>query len=521
MPGEMAALFIGLGLKTDELNKGISNAQGQLNSFFGWLKSMIAPMAGALALGSLFGKWSSQADELGKFADRLGVGIQEMDAWSRAAQLSGASAGEFMGTLDGLNKSIQEIAEIGTGRAKKSFDELGIKIKDSAGKTKSSIDILNELAGKVGGMDTAKFAGLAKKAGIDAGTITLLQTGKKSVQELVNEMKQFALTKDDQEAAEKFNNSVQVLGKSLLSVAAVFFRNVTPAITWFADKLTKLFAYLKQHGAAVIAFFEALAAVIAYKFTPAVIAMGKAWLKNPLTWIIAGLALLAIVIEDLWVYINGGKSAFGGFWSMFGKGDGAISGLIQGFLQFVLYSTVAIGMMMKMKGALGDVGTAFNILNKVFAKTVIGAVIAIIVLLIMLLIKNWDSVVAGFDTGIKKIKEWFEGIKQTINDFKESVSGVMDKVQNFFGFGDKKKTDATASALGPIPGANITSSASVPGQVLTQGGARNINTDTTINGGINIVVPGGDPDKIARGISGATQDAFRRDAALNAASPAW
>ena len=42
--------------------------------------------------------------------------------------------------------------------------------------------------------------------------------------------------------------------------------------------------------------------------------------RNPLTWIIALLAGLALVIDDLLVYMEGGESQLKDFWALFGTG---------------------------------------------------------------------------------------------------------------------------------------------------------------------------------------------------------
>lgn len=43
-------------------------------------------------------------------------------------------------------------------------------------------------------------------------------------------------------------------------------------------------------------------------------AMLLAFITNPITWVIAALAVLALLIDDFMTYLDGGKSEFGGFW---------------------------------------------------------------------------------------------------------------------------------------------------------------------------------------------------------------
>ena len=73
----------------------------------------------------------------------------------------------------------------------------------------------------------------------------------------------------------------------------------------------------------MIAFFTGLAGVITGLMLPALTAMATAaWAAiAPFTPLIAIVGAVALVIDDLITYINGGESALSGLWSVFGTGD--------------------------------------------------------------------------------------------------------------------------------------------------------------------------------------------------------
>lgn len=69
--------------------------------------------------------------------------------------------------------------------------------------------------------------------------------------------------------------------------------------------------------------FYWLAGVITTLMLPALTAMATAaWAAiAPFAPLIAIVGAVALVIDDLITYIQGGESAFGDFWKMFGEGD--------------------------------------------------------------------------------------------------------------------------------------------------------------------------------------------------------
>lgn len=89
------------------------------------------------------------------------------------------------------------------------------------------------------------------------------------------------------------------------------------------DLLGDLLGWVKENKQFVILFFTGLAGVITTLMLPALTAMATAaWAAiAPFTPLIAAIGAIALVIDDLITYINGGESALSGLWSIFGTGD--------------------------------------------------------------------------------------------------------------------------------------------------------------------------------------------------------
>ena len=99
-----------------------------------------------------------------------------------------------------------------------------------------------------------------------------------------------------------------------MSFASIIFRMVTPAFKAGIDTVTEWVSYLKKHEVAVQAFFTILSAVITTMVIPTLARLGKALWRNPITWVIAAIALLSIAIEDFYGWANGKQSAFQEVW---------------------------------------------------------------------------------------------------------------------------------------------------------------------------------------------------------------
>ena len=76
-----------------------------------------------------------------------------------------------------------------------------------------------------------------------------------------------------------------------------------------------------MHGDILTMALYAIVAVVTGLLLPALWSLFTAILANPITWVIMLIAAFLLVLEDLWVYANGGKSAFEDLWKMLGTGD--------------------------------------------------------------------------------------------------------------------------------------------------------------------------------------------------------
>ena len=318
------SLVISLGVDPQGVDKGMNQAESRLKSGVGNIvRNVLAPLAGAFAFGSLVSKYLSAADRLGELSQSLDIGVQELDAWSTAAAMSGGSAEAFQSTLSALNTKILDATVFGKKMAQTVFNELGIKLTGANGKAKTTIDIFRELAAMADTMDKTKFAGIARKLGLDQGTIMMLQAGSKEVDKLVGEMKDLAFTQRDAEVAGEFNDAIDLLGKTLLSASAIFMRVFVPVLSFVTQKFQVAINFLRKHEPFVMGFFTTLAVILGAKLLPILKTLiATAYrIALPFLPLLAIVTAVALAIDSLWAYINGGETALAEFWAIFGTGE--------------------------------------------------------------------------------------------------------------------------------------------------------------------------------------------------------
>lgn len=143
------------------------------------------------------------------------------------------------------------------------------------------------------------------------------------------------VTKEDIELYKKGREAIVGFRIAMADLSAKIMREAMPVMKFLIDGLNKFSAWCDRNGDNIVRFLKVAAGVLTAIFLPALLKVGAAMLANPLTWIILALGALIVVIDDLVVYMQGGKSALGGFWSQFGTGE-EISNAIHTALEAVM-----------------------------------------------------------------------------------------------------------------------------------------------------------------------------------------
>ena len=285
--------------------QGFAGAEAAVGKFKGFLSSMWAqisgPLMGAFAIGGSVSSFISNSMSAGELAEKLKVDVEEIQIWSGAMDRAGGSASGLQSTIEKLNAS-----------GKANGDVFGT---------------LMGLAEKAEHMSKEAFVEHAKRLEIDEKTIEVLAQGKKALEAHLKRQEELGVyTKEDAEQSKKFKQGLADLLQAWDGLTSFIGRFAVPVMSAVAGVLTSIVANLRRHTPVVVAAIGAVGAALAFKLMPPlkelpklVAGVSRAFLRwLPFVAIIAGIALL---VDDLYAYVSGGKSAFAEFWSIFGTGE--------------------------------------------------------------------------------------------------------------------------------------------------------------------------------------------------------
>lgn len=274
-----------------------------------------AAIVGAMSIGSAFGTWKEQSAELGAVSRNLKMSMEDVQGWTGAMGKFGGTAADFESTIRGLNGQLARMATTGHSRAGTLLESIGIDA-GGIGRQRNALEVLQEMAQVMEGMNKDEAQGIGAALGLDSATIMLLQQGRDGMRDLIREKKESAVyTKEDAEAVKAYNVAMGGLKKNFMGIVSVLFRMVTPALTTITKYISQFVGYIRKHQTAIKAFFVMIAALVTGLLLPAFLNFFRTLLMNPFTWVILGLMALAAVIEDFVVWLDGGDSALERFWS--------------------------------------------------------------------------------------------------------------------------------------------------------------------------------------------------------------
>lgn len=198
-------------------------------------------------------------DAFYKMSQKTGVSVEELSKLNYAAGLSGVTNEALQKSLTALSVSLVE-AKDASSPAAKSFEALGISVRDTDGRMKSSTAILYELADRFAAMpDGVEKTNLAvdlfgKKLGADM--IPLLNTGSAGLKEMGDEAERLGIVMSTELAkkSEEFNDNLERLSKLSESAGIGIANALIPA-------LNALLTEYLDAGKAGLTFWESVTGI--------------------------------------------------------------------------------------------------------------------------------------------------------------------------------------------------------------------------------------------------------------------
>lgn len=510
MPGNVVEeFFLSVGLETNQIDKGLDTVQSKLKSgFMNIMKSAVAPalsMLGAFSAGDFIQQLGSEAQEIQRYAQLVGMSTEQMSAWAGAADRFGIEAGDLTDILTDVNDKVTDVVNNDAGPFKELIERGLIQsFQHADGTLKTTEEIIEELSDAVKGLGGQEGAGLLKRLGFnDPRMLSFMMQGGDAMRALVEQMKaQGGYTDADAESAKQFTVALKDMARSLKMLLLPVFRVMSPMLA----ALAKGFDFGAKHAAAFVPALIALSVVMAARLIPTIKTLGKeikAAFSIKRFGIVAALIGLGLLLDDFVTWLQGGKSAFGDFYdALFGGIDGAKK-FIEELMKFAEVAGIVAGIvaaMWALSAVLSAVQTAMSAFGIVSLGT-FGLIIAGIGALIAaawLIYNNWDEICAavskvweGFINGITGLWNGFTGaVTAWLNWFANAFSNIINKIVSF---GEK-----IGSFIGGLDFGNISASFDASGYATAASGdsgnyTNNVEAQQVIN---NNYAPGTSPAQI-------------------------
>lgn len=332
MPG-LGELFIELGIFAD--TKELEAAEKKLNNFIktgqkaaqkindniqandqfqNKLKTVARGVAGVVT--ALVGAGVA----LNKFTNDLVQSNQAMLNLTRTSDISLSTfqkwngIGKMLGVnnaaqqLEGLNQRLFELRL--TGQGARGFQLAGI---NPAGQDAEGV--LEQLRTRIQGMDDTPASYLLREMGLDPQMLHILRLGREEFEELGQTIKKYQLTDKQRAEIQKMNiqleiarQKIQYLKDRAILAIMPYWTTFVKSIARVTEGLIKTVKWLKSTKLGIAAIAGAITTVL----IPAIRALYLAISSHP---IVAALSLalgaLYLLIDDIIVFFNGGKSGIG------------------------------------------------------------------------------------------------------------------------------------------------------------------------------------------------------------------
>ena len=356
-------------------------------------------------------------------------------------------------------------AEQGLDRVNHSVDRTDAKLDELKHKAG---DVARSIAMQIAGPLLAAFSvGKMVQGYISDVAEVAEQTGaynKKLEEERLKKAQLQRVTKEDIELYKRGREAFVKFQIAMSDFSAKLMRTLMPFIKDLLDKLNQFTDWISHNSNNIIRFLTILASTITLALIPAVAKFTAALLKNPLTWVALLVVALALAIDDLIVYLKGGRSEFDAFWKWLGLTKGDTETLTKAInwlktsgvelLKTIGKLTAAFIGMRAVWGVISMVRKAWNALSlSVLANPVVLA-IGLLVTAAWMLYKNWDDVCEGakalWEDLTSLFMSWCRSMADGIEALGESVASFFTSWGRGIADGFAALADDIGSALSGI-----------------------------------------------------------------------
>lgn len=477
-------LFIAFGRKTDDVQKGMTKAENIITSGLDHIKEALMPLATGFAMAGMVTSYTQGANAIAKASNMLNMSVEDLQAWQGAAEAMGAEGDALNAMLIDMNEYLVDMVQFGSGPAVDILNKLGISATDAAGNIRPATDVLLDMAAAGEKISRQEMLAYGKIMGFDESVIDLLMQGRKGLEDLLAAQKELAVfSKEDAEIAKQGKIAWNGLIKSLQAIQAVIMRAVMPVLVTLTNWLTKAVVWARQNQPFMIALVVGFALAISTTLIPAIVSLAAAGWSAMAPWLpLLGLVtIVALAVDDLWTYLEGGESALAPVWAYFEKFFGFFETAVNGAKKW--WQNACEFWVSVFTGNWEKAGQSLIGMFTGFLQVIVGMFEGLGTYILDLINNIAGGLVDAFKAKISSMFDW--------------ASDAWNSAKDFFGFGDDEEKM-------PLPSQEDMINATAPqGKNLTN----NI-TSTANVGTITINTQATDANGIARSISPAIRNEF-------------
>lgn len=266
------------------------------------LRRLVMPLIAAFSVRALWKGFMDGTKLIEGYSENLNMSANTLDKWSKANAYAG---GTQKGFLEAMTKWTQA-----TGKTGDEFIETMLH--------------LNELS-------EAEQKAFMKTNQLTKEQVALFLQSDSAIQGTLQAVSGIAYTDEDIQKQKEFNIAWAQFKIQVQGLGDVLIRTIVPVFTWIVQKATAITGFMNRHaqmlkiigGLLSVAFGNVLIMqmikgiglgarlVSVFKYlTQGFALFSKTLWASPLTWYIAALAGLLLILEDIYYFITGTKKTF-------------------------------------------------------------------------------------------------------------------------------------------------------------------------------------------------------------------
>lgn len=400
------------------------------------IKLLSGMAAGITAASGAMFAWASSIfntlDPMVQLSRETGVAIESIQELGFAADTNGSSLDAVSASLREVTKRVGEFEQLGSGPAKDVVEKFGVSFRDANGEIKSADQVMRDLMGTMQGMSQAERFSVLDKMGIDRSLVQMLSLSGDEMDSLTARARRLGIvTQEQADAVADYNTSLGHLKfgmQGIQNMVAVGFAPVmgdlverfvelleanhdliVNGLTWLGDVVTSTVGMLQRmwpvFAAIAAGFVIAKVAAIGFGGVMSVV-------LSPVVLITAALVAAILIIDDLIVAFQGGKSVIADFFESFFGID------IRPALQAI------VGAVMEM----------VDLIVRLFAPAV-DSIMSMFKAIVALIEGIANLLVAGFTMALDKLADafqaWIDWIGGLFGRMLEGIMGMWGRVTDY------------------------------------------------------------------------------------------